>query len=87
MAHFAQLENNIVTQVIVINNDVIKDSKGKEQEQIGIDFCKSLFGQDTNWIQTSYNGTIRGKYAGPGDLYDPGLNIFIKPTVTEEVTE
>lgn len=70
MAHFARVENGIVQEVIVVSNDVIVDSNGVEQEQLGIDFCKSLYGQDTDWVQTSYNGNIRGKYAGMGDAWD-----------------
>jgi len=87
MAHFAKIENNIVTQVIVINNEVITNNKGKEVEQLGIDFCKSLYGADTQWVQTSYNGTFRGKYAGSGDIYDSELNIFKSPTIEENITE
>ena len=42
MAHFAQLdENNIVTQVIVVSNDDIKDSEGNESELTGVAFCNS----------------------------------------------
>jgi hypothetical protein len=85
MAHFCKVEGGVVRQVIVINNEVITNNKGKEVEQLGIDFCKSLYGEDTEWLQTSYNGTFRGKYAGVGDLYDPTLNIFKSPT--EEVSE
>ena len=60
MAHFAQLDdNNIVVTVIVINNNELLDQDGNEIEQKGIDFCKSLYGQDTNWVQTSYNGNFR----------------------------
>jgi hypothetical protein len=60
MAHFAQLdENNIVTQVIVVSNDDIKDSEGNESELTGIAFCKSLLGPNTIWKQTSYNANIR----------------------------
>lgn len=70
MAHFARLENNTVREVIVINNEVITDANGQEQEQLGIDFCKSLYGVDTEWVQTSYNRTFRGKYAGAGDKWD-----------------
>ena len=56
MAHFAQLDdNNKVTNVIVVNNNVLLDENGDEQESLGIDFCKSLCGADTNWKQTSYN--------------------------------
>jgi hypothetical protein len=87
MAHFAKIENNIVTQVIVVNNEVITNNKGKEVEQLGIDFCKSLYGADTQWVQTSYNGTFRGKYAGSGDIYDSELNIFKSPIVEENITE
>ena len=87
MAHFAKIENNIVTQVIVVNNEVIINNKGKEVEQLGIDFCKSLYGADTQWVQTSYNGTFRGKYAGSGDIYDSELNIFKSPTIEENITE
>ena len=63
MAHFAKLDsNNVVQQVIVVNNDVLLDSDGNESEQIGIDFCKSLYGQEANWVQTSYNNTFRKQY-------------------------
>ena len=80
MAHFAQLdENNIVTQVIVVNNEVILDENNQEQESIGTDFCKSLFGTDTNWKQTSYNGSFRGNYAGTGYTYDNALDAFYAP--------
>jgi len=79
MAHFAKIENGLVTQVIVVNNDVLLNENGIEQELIGIDFCKSLYGETTDWIQTSYNGNIRGKYAGLGDLYDVSTDKFITP--------
>jgi hypothetical protein len=78
MAHFARVEDGIVREVIVINNDVLKDSGGFEQESIGIAFCKSLYGEDTDWKQTSYNANFRGKYAGIGDAWD-GTN-FVTPT-------
>jgi len=38
-----------------------------------------LFGFDTNWKQTSYNGNFRVRYAGRGDVYDETLNAFIPP--------
>lgn len=71
MAHFAQLdENNVVTQVIVVhNNDCQID--GVESEDAGILFCKQLFGADTCWKQTSYNGNFRKNYAGIGYSYLP----------------
>jgi len=79
MAHFAQLNGDTVTQVIVVNNDVIGNPTGLEGETIGIEFCQSLFGADTQWAQTSYSGAFRGKYAGIGDIFD-GTN-FISPEV------
>ncbi len=79
MAHFAQLdENNIVTQVIVVaNNELLLD--GVENETKGIMFCKSLLGDDTRWVQTSYNGNIRKNYAGIGYTYDPVADHFFAP--------
>ena len=78
MAHFAQLdENNVVTQVIVVSNDNTKDTNGVEVEEIGIAFCKKLFGDDTNWKQTSYNQKFRNIYAGPGSLYLEDLDVFV----------
>jgi hypothetical protein len=78
MAHFAQLDNNnIVTTIIVVHNNELLDQDGNEIEQKGIDFCKTLFGQDTNWIQTSYNGNFRKNYASGGGTYNKELDAFI----------
>lgn len=86
MANFAELDdNNKVLRVVVLSNEDVKNSSGQESEAVGIAFCKSLFGEHTNWVQTSFNGTIRGKLAGVGDIYDVTLDRFIndKP---EEIT-
>jgi len=79
MAHFAQLdENNTVIQVIVVhNNELMLD--GEENETRGIVFCKSLYGEETRWKQTSYNGNIRKNYAGFGYTYDATRDAFISP--------
>jgi len=80
MAHFAQLnENGQVVQVIVVNNSDCGDLPFPESEIIGIEFCRSLFGSDTIWLQTSYNANFRYNYAGIGFTYDPTLNAFIAP--------
>ena len=76
MAHFARVENGIVSQVIVIANPVLLDEDGQEQESIGANFCHDTFGGD--WVQTSYNAAFRGKFAGSGDIWD-GTN-FTAPT-------
>lgn len=80
MAYFAELNsNNMVLRVLAVANDMIKDEQGNEQEQMGIDFLKSLFGFETIWKQTSYNGNIRKNYAKIGDTYDVTRNAFIGP--------
>jgi len=99
MAHFAQLdENNVVMQVIVVHNNELVESKQAtvneddsvsvavvESEQRGIEFCQSLYGAETRWVQTSYNGSFRGKYAGVGDTYVDGA--FVGPVVETPVGE
>tara|TARA_R110000824_G_scaffold54681_1_gene150972 strand:+ start:188 stop:625 length:438 start_codon:yes stop_codon:yes gene_type:complete len=64
MAYFAKLDtNNIVLTVMAVDNNVLLDENGVEQEQKGVDFLKNLFGGD-NWKKTSYN-TVGGKYHTP----------------------
>lgn len=106
MAHFAQIENGVVTRVIVVDNYVVaKDSfkvanpdlcadlrniSGRsikvsavdvewEDATKGITLCKKLFGADTEWVQTSYNGNIRKRYAGIGYTYDKDNDVFVQP--------
>jgi hypothetical protein len=75
MAHFAQIdENNTVTRVLVIEQDVVDSG---------------LFGEPSTWVQTSYNtiggvhtlgGTpLRKNYAGIGYTYDSVRDAFIPP--------
>lgn len=82
MAHFAELDdNNIVQRVIVVhNNELLID--GVESEQKGIDFCVAHYGG--RWIQTSYNATFRGIYAGIGNIYDEALDVFVLPVEDAE---
>jgi hypothetical protein len=78
MAHFAKLDkNNQVIEVIVVSNDDIVDENGKENEDIGIAFCRMIQGENTNWKQTSYNNNFRGKYAGIGMYYDAISDEFV----------
>ena len=64
MAHYAKVENNIVTQVIVAEAEFFDT------------FVDSSPGI---WIETSYNGTIRKNYAGMGMTYDSARDAFIPP--------
>lgn len=79
MAHFAKIdENNVVTQVIVVDNkDITDPHTGQEDEILGIAFCKKLLGG--NWVQTSYNGNLRVRYAGIGYTYNRALDAFVPP--------
>ena len=78
MAHFAELDdNNVVKRVIVVATKDNSDANGVEKESIGKAFCERLFGG--NWVQTSYNGNIRKRYAGICYTYDPQLDAFIAP--------
>ena len=79
MAHFAELnsDNKVLRVIVVNNNEILID--GVENEQKGIDFCKSLFGLNTTWVQTSYNDSFRKKFARIGDTYDLTKDKFISP--------
>jgi len=91
MASFAKLDNNnIVLRVESVVNEVIKDLNGVEQENIGIEFLKTLYNEpNTIWKQTSYNtnagvhslgGTpFRKNHAGVGYIYDSQRDAFIPP--------
>jgi hypothetical protein len=71
MAHFAKVENGIVTQVIVIDQETLNTGH---------------WGDPASWIQTSYNthggvhsqgGTpLRKNYAGIGMIYDSQRDAF-----------
>lgn len=79
MAHFAELDsdNKVLRVIVVNNNEILID--GVENEQKGIDFCKSLFGLNTNWVQTSYNDNFRKQFARIGAIYDLTKDKFIAP--------
>jgi len=80
MAYFAKLgTGNIIEAVISINNSVITDSNGIEQEKLGLDFINKLYNTRDVWKQTSYNRTFRKNFAGIGYEYDQTRNAFIPP--------
>lgn len=70
MAHFAKIENNIVTEVLVVANDL---------EHRGADFLANDLGLGGTWIQTSYNNNFRKQYASVGFTYDAINDVFIVP--------
>ena len=80
MAHFAKIENGVVTQVIVIDQETLNTGH---------------WGDPAAWIQTSYNtrggvhygadnqpdggSALRGNYAGVGYTYDAEHDVFYPP--------
>jgi hypothetical protein len=77
MAHYAELDaTNTVIRVLVVANEVITTPDG-EDEALGKTFLAELLGG--TWVQTSYNGRIRGRYAGPGYAYDRERDEFVPP--------
>jgi hypothetical protein len=76
MAHFAKLnDENIVTQVVVVDNNDILDIDGNESELIGKTFLFNITGH-RKWRQTSYSGSFRGLFAGVGYRYNPDSDTF-----------
>jgi hypothetical protein len=73
MAHFAKIENNIVTEVVVVDNS---------QEHRGQEFLAEDCNLGGTWIQTSYNANFGGKYAGVGDTWN-GTE-FVAPEIPAE---
>ena len=86
MAHFAKIENNVVTQVIVVDNKDCGDLDFPESEPVGQAFINSI-GLAGTYKQTSYNANFRGKYAGIGDTYNAELDEFVSPGIEEVVAE
>ena len=70
-AHAARIEDGIVREVIVIPYEHDNDADITA-------YCNSI-GLPGTWIDTSYTGARRGKYAGVGDHYDPALDEFVAP--------
>jgi len=73
MAHWAEVdENNLVVRVVVGSNDDPDEGHQWIVENLG-----------GTWLKTSYNGSIRGRFAGVGYIYDQGLDEFLPPKPLE----
>ena len=77
MAHYAEIDSqNRVIRVLVVANDVTHaTADGSEDEALGATFLRDLLGGE--WVQTSYSGRIRARYAGIGYLYDRERDEFV----------
>ena len=82
MAHFAKIENGIVTQVIVVNNEDCGGGEYPESNAIGQEFIASI-GLEGHYEQTSYNNNFRGLYAGIGYTFDAENDVFVAPPALE----
>jgi hypothetical protein len=88
MAHFALVDDDgIVRQVIVISNADCGGGDFPSSEPIGQAFisgphpdCLAIGGV---WLQTSYSGSFRGRFAGLGFSYDPVADVFMPPVAPE----
>jgi hypothetical protein len=80
MAHFAQIIDGRVSQVIVVANSDCDDLPFPESEPVGQAYIASL-GIPGLWLQTSYNANFRGAYAGINFVYDETINEFVAAPV------
>lgn len=78
MAHFAKLENNVVTQVIVVSDGDCNNLEFPDSEPVGQKFISDI-GLSGNWLQTSYNKKFRKHFAGAGYVYDSSIDAFLPP--------
>ena len=74
MAHYAYINKE--------TNEVVAVTVGKDESELidGLD-TETYYAQGTSYKvkRTSYNGKIRGNYAGIGMIYLPLEDIFISP--------
>ncbi len=65
MSHFAQLDQTLTVVNVIVADQAFIDS--------------GLVGDAASWVQTSYTGSIRKRFAGVGFRYDPERDAFIAP--------
>jgi len=81
MAYFAQVKNGVVQQVIVVPDDIEALGEARASEWIA-----RTLGLDGTWVQTSYTGSQRARYAGIGDEWHGELDAFVSPKPEEFVS-
>ena len=79
MAHAARIESGIVREVIVVPNDI-----GGDENDAAITAYVNGIGLPGTWLRTSYNGNIRGRYAGIGFTYNEESDEFVAPVAPDE---
>jgi hypothetical protein len=71
MAHYAKIENGLVTQVIVAEQDFI------DSGAVGTGWVQTSY--NTHGNQHPENRPLRGNYAGIGYTYDQTNDVFYAP--------
>lgn len=82
MAHFAKLNSEgVVEEVITMDNSIVIDENGAEQESLGIQHIHNTIPGSENytWKQCSRSGSFRKVYPSPGYLYFDHLDVFLPP--------
>lgn len=84
LCYYARIENDIVTNVIVVEEEALLDSDGIAREELGAAFCNGLL--EGEWIRSWETGGNRKWHAGIGYLYHRDLDAFIPPKPSVECT-
>lgn len=80
MASFAEVLNDEVIRVLVVNNSDILNEDGSEDPKLALNFLPKTDGE---WIQCSYNSNFRGVFPGIGYKYNKEKDEFEAPLVYE----
>lgn len=80
MAYFAEIDDDgLVLRVISVSNHDAPDPAPTHSEPLGQAFIAEALGLPGQWRQTSFSGSMRGRFAGPGFTYDAVADVFIAP--------
>tara|TARA_Y100000004_G_scaffold50498_1_gene55649 strand:+ start:1346 stop:1699 length:354 start_codon:yes stop_codon:yes gene_type:complete len=80
MAYFVTLNNeNIVSDIQVISDDILIGIDGNENDQNGIDFLNQMQGFHPKRLRTYKDGSKRNIFASVGCSYDANNDVFILP--------
>lgn len=71
MANFAKINDSGIVEDVIAVDDA--------HEADGQKYINDVLGLDGRWIQTSFSGSFRKQFGGPGFTYDEEQDIFISP--------
>ena len=80
MAYFVTLNNeNIVSDIQVISDEILIGIDGNENDQNGVDFLNQLHGFHPKRLRTYKDRSKRHIFASVGCSYDANKDVFILP--------